>query len=78
MKLVVEEFENAIADEDEEIRVRLRDGFRSAPHSNRGSEDEDEEENADVLVAQEIEKRHAKEGSVFLMTLFGHPALILV
>lgn len=55
--------------------VKLREGFFNGSAS--GSEDEDEEEVADVVVAREIEKRGGKEGMAFLMTLFGQPAIIL-
>lgn len=55
--------------------IKLREGFWSGSAS--GSEDEDEEEVADVIVAREIEKRGGKEGMAFLMTLFGQPAIIL-
>ncbi|WVQ82038.1 hypothetical protein IAT38_004166 [Cryptococcus sp. DSM 104549] len=58
--------------------VRLRQGFWSGSGGSvSGSEDEDEEECADVVVGREVEKRGGKEGTVFLMTLFGQPALIL-
>lgn len=40
--------------------IKLREGFWSGSAS--GSEDEDEEEVADVIVAREIEKRGGKEG----------------
>ncbi|KAI9637268.1 uncharacterized protein MKK02DRAFT_32153 [Dioszegia hungarica] len=72
--------DHAIADDDEvadgEVgaAVRLRKGYaRSASPS-----DDEDEEDADTLVAREVEKRGAKEGTAFLMTLFGGPALILV
>ncbi|XAO25836.1 hypothetical protein I312_104666 [Cryptococcus bacillisporus CA1280] len=55
--------------------IKLREGFFNGSAS--GSEDEDEEEVADVVVAREIEKRGGKEGMAFLMTLFGQPAIIL-
>ncbi|TYJ53994.1 hypothetical protein B9479_005328 [Cryptococcus floricola] len=56
--------------------IRLRPGFSSGS-SDEEDEAEDEEESADVVVAKEIEKRGGKAGTVFLMTLFGQPALIL-
>ncbi|ODN78966.1 hypothetical protein, variant [Cryptococcus amylolentus CBS 6039] len=57
--------------------IKLRTGFSSGS-SDEEDEAEDEEESADVIVAKEIEKRGGgKEGTVFLMTLFGQPALIL-
>ncbi|ODN92818.1 hypothetical protein L198_05614 [Cryptococcus wingfieldii CBS 7118] len=56
--------------------IRLRSGFSSGS-SDEEDEAGDEEESADVIVAKEIEKRGGKEGTVFLMTLFGQPALIL-
>ncbi|WVQ74780.1 hypothetical protein IAR50_004386 [Cryptococcus sp. DSM 104548] len=66
-------------------RVNLRPGFSSGSGSSSDEDDDDdtaaeggeEEECADVVVAREIEKRGGKEGTVFLMTLFGQPALIL-
>jgi len=69
------EFDEALAsdDEDDVVPVELKEGYRSSG----GSDDEGEEECADVLVAKEVEKRGAKEGTAFLMTLFGQPALIL-
>ncbi|ORY35415.1 hypothetical protein BCR39DRAFT_555567 [Naematelia encephala] len=75
------DFEHAIADEyddddhdaDVDKEVKLRAGYSSGT----ASDDEDEEESADVLVAREVDKRGGKEGMVFLMTLFGQPALIL-
>ncbi|RSH88603.1 hypothetical protein EHS25_002830 [Saitozyma podzolica] len=70
-------FEHALADEsdeeDEDVHVSLKEGYRSGS----ASDDEDEEECADVIVARELDRRGAKEGSAFLMTLFGGPALIL-
>ncbi len=54
--------DHAIADEDEstdeESEVRLKEVYRSQ----RGSDDESEEESADVMVAKEVERRGAKEG----------------
>lgn len=61
--------DHAIADDDEvadgEVgaAVRLRKGYaRSASPS-----DDEDEEDADTLVAREVEKRGAKEGSVFVL-----------
>nr|XP_031860104.1 uncharacterized protein CI109_004468 [Kwoniella shandongensis]KAA5527176.1 hypothetical protein CI109_004468 [Kwoniella shandongensis] len=67
------------SDDEEDVReVRLREGFRSDSFSGSGgSDDDEEEETADVIVAREIERRGGKEGTVFMMTLFGQPALIL-
>jgi len=56
------DLDHAIADEDEstdeESEVRLKEVYRSQ----RGSDDESEEESADVMVAKEVERRGAKEG----------------
>ncbi|KAK8854920.1 hypothetical protein IAR55_003659 [Kwoniella newhampshirensis] len=64
------------SDDEDEVDVTLKEGFRSDSFSG-GSDDEDDEEPADVIVAREIERRGGKEGTVFMMTLFGQPALIL-
>ncbi|WVN90169.1 uncharacterized protein L203_105405 [Cryptococcus depauperatus CBS 7841] len=75
--------ENAV-DSDEESasssrrgfgEFRLKEGYLS--DSQGGSDDEDEEETADVMVAREVKRRGGKQGTVFMMTLFGQPALIL-
>lgn len=42
--------------------VELKEGYGSAS----GSDTEDDEESADILVAKEVERRGAKEGSVFV------------
>ena len=55
------DFENAIAEDDDdedERKVSLKEGYRSE----RGSDDESEEESADLLIAKEVERRGAKEG----------------
>lgn len=55
-------FEHALADEsddeDEDVHVSLKEGYRSGS----ASDDEDEEECADVIVARELDRRGAKEG----------------
>lgn len=55
------DMDHAIADEDEEeeVQVELKEGYRQGTLS---SDDEEEEECADVLVAREVEKRGTKEG----------------
>lgn len=53
------DLDNAIADdEDEDVQVELKEGYRTGG----SSDDECEEECADVLVAREVEKRGTKEG----------------
>jgi hypothetical protein len=55
-------FEHALADEsdeeDEDVHVSLKEGYRSGS----ASDEEDEEECADVIVARELDRRGAKEG----------------
>lgn len=57
-------FEHALADEsddddhDDDVHVSLKEGYRSGS----ASDDEDEEECADVIVARELDRRGAKEG----------------
>jgi hypothetical protein len=60
VKLTRGDFDEAIIsdDEDEGLGVELKEGYRSSG----GSDDEGEEECADVLVAREVEKRGSKEG----------------
>lgn len=54
------DLDSAIMDEEEEedVRVQLKEGYRSGS----SSDDECEEECADVLVANEVERRGTKEG----------------
>lgn len=59
-------------DEDEEVEVKLKGGYISGSGS-----DAEEEETADEIIMKELERRGSKEGSAFLMTVFGQPALIL-
>ncbi|CAD6578069.1 MAG: hypothetical protein TREMPRED_002093 [Tremellales sp. Tagirdzhanova-0007] len=72
--------DQAIADEDESegedegTAVTLKESYIS----HGASDDGIEEQSADVMVAREVEKRGAQEGTAFLMTLFGQPALILL
>lgn len=73
------DLDQAIADddsehEDEPVDVALKKGYTSQGDS----DDEAEGESADVMVAKEVERRGQKEGTAFLMTLFGQPALILL
>lgn len=66
--------EHAIVDEDDEdVEVHLKGGYKSGTGS-----DAEEDETADEIILRELEKRGAKEGSAFLMTVFGQPALILI
>jgi hypothetical protein len=49
--------EHAIADEDDDVEVNLKDGYISGT----GSE-ADEDETADEIIMKEVERRGAKEG----------------
>ncbi|ORX38641.1 hypothetical protein BD324DRAFT_649990 [Kockovaella imperatae] len=77
------DLDSAIIDEPEDeeyFKIQLKEGYRSggsAAGSVNGSDDDLEEESADSIIAREVERRKVKEGSAFLMTLFGQPALIL-
>lgn len=69
--------EHAIVDEEDEdeeveVQVKLKGGYISGSGS-----DAEEEETADEIIMKELDRRGSKEGSAFLMTVFGQPALIL-
>ena len=83
-------FESAIVEdgEDEEygvsllrvgsgLDVRLKKGWREAsPSGASGSEEEAEEESADVLVAKEVERRGARQGWVHVLLTLLNVSLI--